>query len=200
MLQPAYKPKSKALESLPPGARAFQQIGKINTCLKEIKPGQLRDENPSYFSWPSLHSLPSQLSSLPPHLHLKQLPWCLGFHCESCPATGHCPVPMGCWKMQRCLGRVIYHTPKALKWIWLSDPICLEQNILWEKDTGNKKGKYPPRKELGGSSEDGQMQRVSLVSSPPPLNLSLSQVIWTLILRSQILLCEMWGEESVWET
>lgn len=111
-------------------------------------------------------------------------------------------IALSRWAAEKCRDawEGLYHTPKALKWIWLSDPICLEQNILWEKDTGNKKGKYPPRKELGGSSEDGQMQRVSLVSSPPPLNLSLSQVIWTLMLRSQILLCEMWGEESVWET
>ena len=62
--------------------------------------------------------------------------------------------------------------------------------------------KSTPKKRTGGSSEDGQMERVSLVSSSPPLNLlwNLSQVIWTLILRSQILICKMWGEERVWGT
>lgn len=96
------------------GQRAFQQIRKINTC-KEIKPGQLRDEG-KLFSY-SL-SLPSQLSSLPPHLHLKQLPWCLGIPLWCLPLEA-LPCPDGLLKNAEMPGRVISH-PKALKWIWLS--------------------------------------------------------------------------------
>lgn len=112
MLQPAYKPKSK-FESLPPGGKSLQQIGKINTCLKEIKPGQLRDENQSYFSRPSLHSpIPAFfLPSSPP----QAVAMVSGLHREPMPCRRALPCPDGLLKNAEMPGKGYITPPKALK-------------------------------------------------------------------------------------
>lgn len=142
MLQQAYKPESKALESSPPGASPCQQIGKINTCLEEIRPGQLRAENPSFFltlsAAPPSHFSPAPLTSSSGSGHRVWDPIY-----EACLSVEHHPLPLAHSKTQKCLGWVSYimalrpwnefacQIPSVWKQMW-----CGER--IWEERKGEK--------------------------------------------------------------
>lgn len=133
-LQLAYKPESKALRSLPPGASLFQQLRKINACLMEIRPEQLRNENPNYFFWPP----PSLLHPLKQGSGITLLSHALGFIITLSPrASERCSNAWEGW----------HHSPKPSEWIWLSEVICLGQNVLRGTDTEGRKRLKGPRGE-----------------------------------------------------
>lgn len=136
-----YKPQSNALGSLPPGASPFQQIQKINTGLKEIRPGPLQLRTWSFFL--TFLSEPPTPGSLP-------TPFTASSSChgawDSCSGVHHHTVHIVLCKMQRCLGKG-YITSL---WPWNELTIrshLTGTNVLWGKNTrGNNVRKGAPDK------------------------------------------------------
>lgn len=112
---------------------------------------------------------------------------------NSCLRAYH--LPFTTVLLKTCAQVGLHQEPKPFELIWLSDLICLKQNVSWRKDIeGKKERKGPQKRELGGSAEDRQMEKVSLVSNSLSLPCceACVKLIWTL--WSSDLRFSKWGE------
>lgn len=205
VLQQAYKPESKALGSLPPGASPCQQIGKINTCLERIRPGQSREENPSFFltilAGPPSHFSPVPLTSSSGSCHRA---WDSIYKARLRGWASPSPLDplkdaempgMGYIMALRPWNEFACQIPSVWNNMWYGGRI-------WE-ERKREKGPTGENREQQGRWTKGNSWSGFKFSTPHLLwkqGQKPGQVKWTLMLRPHILICKMGVGSRVWET